>query len=307
MRAAPILAAERVFSLVSGCPGDRGRLRWLLMLQAYIDGSGNGRPDSLVLAGYVASAEVWRDFSTEWKAHVDLAGLRRFKMSEMTGRPEIAASFFRIIENHNLTAAVSITVDTAGLRKVVREIVPAADIEAEHLDNPYFIALRAIIEGLAALQDQVGISEPVDFIFDDQSEKAYIAEIWDFLRAAAHRDIKSKIGASPIFRDDVDFMPLQAADLYAYWVRKWHLEGRGDRLNVPFPWKVRRKFNIVNLEITEGHLRKSFSDASMTALHTSRKLATFKDKSQAVRWLENRYEGIRMTLPDPSSPLNWGG
>jgi hypothetical protein len=94
-------------------------------------------------------------------------------------------------------------------------------------------------------------------------------------------------------------MPLQAADLYAHWVRKWHQAGR--RGQVSFPWQIKRKMNILNLEITEEHLRKSYSTAAQTVAHTSRVVAGFQDKSQVLQWLEKRYEGIKMTLPDPSS------
>lgn len=46
----PEQAAAQLRALVSGFPGDRGRLRELLMLQAYVDASGKGDPRLLVIA-----------------------------------------------------------------------------------------------------------------------------------------------------------------------------------------------------------------------------------------------------------------
>ena len=37
------------------------------MLQAYVDGSGTGAKDTLVLAGYIATVEQWAAFSMDWE------------------------------------------------------------------------------------------------------------------------------------------------------------------------------------------------------------------------------------------------
>jgi hypothetical protein len=177
-------------------------------------------------------------------------------MREMTSRPELAAYFYRVIERNSVLAALSVTVDTAGLRKVVQEIVPASDIQAENLENPYFFAFRAMIQGLAALQDKIGISEPVDFIFDDQSEKVRILPIWNLVKDSMRADVRERIGSTPIFKEDHRFMPLQAADLYAWWVRKWHRDGRRNRLRVPFAWTEHRQIDVLHMELTEDTLRR---------------------------------------------------
>jgi hypothetical protein len=256
------------------------------MLQVCVDGSGTGDPRALILAGYVASPETWLEFSKDWKSHLDDLKLPRFKMNEMVNREEIAASFYRIIERHNVIAAISLTISTADLRKVVREIVPPSDIEAENLENPYYFAVKSIIGGLAALQTEIGIAEPVDFIFDDESEKGQLLSIWPLMKAAMPTDVIKMIGGTPTFRDDEQFMPLQAADLYAWWVRKWHLAGRRDRFSVSLPWSIKRKIDTLHMDLTESELRKSFTDAARSI-------------SQR-RWLQKQSEGTRMTLPDPS-------
>ena len=59
-------AVERIWALVCGFPGERATKRQLLMLKAYIDGSGTGAKDVFVMAGYIATVEQWTAFSTEW-------------------------------------------------------------------------------------------------------------------------------------------------------------------------------------------------------------------------------------------------
>jgi hypothetical protein len=67
----------------------------------------------------------------------------------------------------------------------------------------------------------MGIEEPIDFIFDNQNEKTAILNGWDLYRASAPERIHKLLGAMPRFEDDEQFLPLQAADMLAWWCRKW--------------------------------------------------------------------------------------
>src|SRR6185437_1310951 len=135
----------QVWGLVSGIPGQRAASRWMVMLQAFVDASGKGDPNVLVVAGYVAQADEWAKFSQAWKEKLDQAGMRRFKMNEMTRRPEIAGYFYRTIEEHDILAAISCVFDTRGLVRFVDEFTtPSA--ATHNLKNPYLYASRQIIE-----------------------------------------------------------------------------------------------------------------------------------------------------------------
>jgi hypothetical protein len=75
------------------------------------------------------------------------------------------------------------------------------------------------------------------------------------MKTAACDDLREMIGDMPIFRDDVKTLPLQAADLYAWWAFKWQREGvRNWVREQPFPWPKNR--NIARLGVYFG--RKSF-------------------------------------------------
>jgi hypothetical protein len=94
------------------------------MLQAYVDASGKGDPDLLIVAGYIATADVWGKFSEQWQEKLDHAHMPYFKMSEIGQSPaeiEKAGWFYRTIEEYNV-AAISCTVHVRELAKSVREI-----------------------------------------------------------------------------------------------------------------------------------------------------------------------------------------
>lgn len=268
------------------------------MLQAYIDESGAGDPNELILAGYVASAETWQKFSQQWKSRLDEAHLSRFKMSEMSRQMEFAGWFYKLIDENDILAAVSVVVDTAGLIKVVREIVPPASIEAERLENPYFWGFRAIVEGLTALRGKVGIYQPIDFIFDEKSEKTRILAIWDWLQIFMHPSIRGQIASTPIFRDDESFMPLQAADLYAWWVRKWHRERiRDDK----FPWPTNRQISRLRMWLGEPELRTMFKRTAERLPQLAQEMKRIDDPKAYLEGLKKCENGVPMSWPDPSS------
>jgi hypothetical protein len=151
-----------------------------MALSAYIDGSGTGDPKHLVLAGYIAAEDTWIEFSNEWKAQLDEAGLPYFKMHEQAARPEIAAWFYRIIEKYDVKAAVSCVIHTDELVRANRSIkYPPYIINTEQIENPYYFGFKAIIDVLAQNQQVLGIGvrdrlhQFLDFLFkkvvrDDQ-------------------------------------------------------------------------------------------------------------------------------------------
>lgn len=58
--------------------------------------------------------------------------------------------------------------------------------------------------------------------------------------------IRQRYGLAPIFRDDREFLPLQGADLWAWWVRKWYDEGAPSKMADPDfgIWKANRERHV---------------------------------------------------------------
>jgi hypothetical protein len=217
------------------------------VLQAYVDASGKGDPRFLVIAGFIATEETWEQFSKAWKARLDCAQMPYFKMNQMAHRPEIAGWFYRLIEEFEIKASVACVINTAELVEVEKSIIyPAYIRNPNSADNPYYWGFKYVVGILAQYQRKLNLLEPIDFIFDDDSEKTKIPRAWEFLKKSARGDISALMGDMPIYRDDVKTMPLQAADLYAWWAFKWQREGIVDWATTqPFPWPKRRSIQRI--------------------------------------------------------------
>jgi hypothetical protein len=247
-------AAEKIRAIVSGFPGDRGRLRELLMLQAYVDGAGTGDPKFLVLAGYIATSNVWAEFSTAWDRRLTDAHMPFFKMHKWANQPEIAGWFYHTLEEFDIKAAIARIVNTAELVEVEKSIIYPSNITNKNFAyNQYYFGFKYITRIVAERQNDLNLLEPIDFIFDDESEKVKIPAAWDALKRMAPKKISDMMG--PIFRNDVKTMPLQAADLYAWWILKWVREKVENwSVDLPFPWE--KKKDIQSLTAYFG--RRSF-------------------------------------------------
>ena len=122
------------------------------------------------------------------------------------------------------------------LTKIVKETPrPPNVFEIDKLDNAYYPAFNGLLVELPAYQESMGISEPIDFIFDDQSEKVHLWNAWNMVKIKVDPTTRRLLGAEPQFKNDEDALPLQAGDLLAWWVRRWELEGCFDAPDEAYP------------------------------------------------------------------------
>lgn len=237
------------------------------MLQAHIDESQEG--DVFVMAGYVATSEAWTHFSYEWRKILDTPAtshfrkIDHFKMAEMRSASDLEKSgwFYRVIEDHVL-AAVSSVIRISELRNALKGIPWGPDLlNVDKLENPYFFSFRAITDVLMQSQERMGLNEPIDFIFDEGVPKKPCIEGWDLLRKNWPERRTRLMGNSPSFKDDKIVLPLQAADLWAGWVRKWNVDGNAPQSvdKLPFPWKVHRPDLLrLHMQFSEEEILKNF-------------------------------------------------
>jgi hypothetical protein len=222
-------------------------------LQAYIDDSYDG--DLFVLAGHVAPAESWSQFKRNWEFLLPTGTLNKynryhFKMVEMAQSEERMARFipfYRVIEFF-VPLSVSISLRPADLEIASGRLwVPGVGnpIEYEgfrHLKNKYIVAFFTLMDAFhrdrAKFKQQIPEESPVDFFFDEQAEKKLILSGWDtFLAADRRAESRHLYGNKPRFENDEEFLPLQAADLWAWWIREWVVDfyvRSGGRPTMPF-------------------------------------------------------------------------
>jgi hypothetical protein len=238
----------------------RARRRWAIV-QAYIDESGErSHAPVLVLAGFIAPYTQWEKFIPDWQRMLDMpCRIEYFKMNEAKCAPakpkgqfagwsrektdERVAIAYIAIEDH-AHFQLSCIVDLEPFYRIFDERV----LERRAI-NPFYLAFGRMITGFAHKQRALGLQEKVDFIFDERSkEKKQIRDAWDAYKESADPDIKPYIGSDPRFENDIEFLPLQAADLNAWWIRKMATE---KRQIYTFPWKPRRQIPGIQFHYDE--------------------------------------------------------
>lgn len=223
--------------------------------QAYLDDSGS-EPSSPIffLAGFIASESSWRAFEADWLAALNLEPkLDYFKMKEAfrlqdqfhrrrgwteAKRDERLMQLVEIIKAHALVRVCS-SIKNADFDRYVKSLdVP----ERKHsTDNPFWMLLMRVGLCVAIFGDQVGAKGVCNFICDEQlGAEEEMRAWWPTLAPLARRtaeermsksDLWERISPIPEFGNDKVRIPLQAADLYAWQLRKHH--ERNQNLLVP--------------------------------------------------------------------------
>jgi hypothetical protein len=243
-----------------------------LVLHAFIDDSWDSANNggTFVLAGYIAFPEAWAKFAKEWEEMLPHATLNsddhyHFKMSEMAKSPERLSrvpGFYRIIERHVL-ASISCVVNVIDLERAKnRVVVINAQIDWGWMNNNYKFGFRALVDVFhrdklgAEIAKVIPSDEQIDFIFDNQTEKKSILETWQEYIATRTPEQRAMYGASPRFEDDIESLQLQAADFWAWWVRKWSRDGQpystdGRKFE---HWEEQRSIPNIMISFTEDQI-----------------------------------------------------
>jgi hypothetical protein len=214
-----------------------------LNFQAFLDESAPKDASSgdveFVLAGHIATADAWEEFSEEWRELLPLGtrasnGNFHFKMAEMARTPESrdrVRHFYAVIEKYVLTS-ISVRVNLEYFARAHERLEMAGrfhnwpPIPQRLWKNPYFYAFRGLLDKFheSMFGGVVPMDEKVEFIFDDKSEKNPILKGWDSYILNRDESVREHYRSPPRFENDQEFLPLQAADLWAWQVRQWYEE-----------------------------------------------------------------------------------
>jgi hypothetical protein len=89
------------------------------------------------------------------------------------------------------------------------------------LQRPYLNLFYAVILKLAQWHHDDGVTLPVDYVFDNQGAIGAEAAIWyEHIKSWQKPEITAVMGSSPKFEDDKLVLPLQAADMLAWHMRR---------------------------------------------------------------------------------------
>ena len=283
---------DRVWAQVCGLRSSEAGERLFMVLQAYIDDSRESEDGIFVLAGYVASAEAWAAFSREWEAMLPRATLQedgkyRFKMSEMAQSPERMSrvpGFHYIINKYALLSMAAIVPVDELKRALARVYVSNYNVDWKvsinigfaEWNSPFYMAFRVLMDNFhkerlaeGPLKSLLG-DEPVDLYFDESSEKGAVLRVWDEYVSKREPEQKRLYGATPRFEDDEKFLPIQAADFRAWWIRKWAAEFGREGLNEKggtYPFKTAAKsLNNTIMWATEDNMVKVFMESAQQSM-----------------------------------------
>jgi hypothetical protein len=223
--------AEHIDGLVCGYSRKLRESRCLVVLQGFADDSGSGRGKGqgniFALAGFISPAADWKLFSDEWEEVCNCdPKTPDFHMAEayrIKGKYRWKDEDQR---DDKLTKLVSVLRHHAGYRvdsvlkrehyeQFVRGKLPPM------IDDPYFICFYNVVLSACHLLNKIQAVGTVDWIFDEQGKIGREAVEWYYwVREHAPPKVRARLGVTPTFRDDNEILPLKAADMFAWQIRR---------------------------------------------------------------------------------------
>ncbi len=216
----------QVLRLISGLPSTERRARVISVIQVAIDDSNRGQEDApaFILAGFMGRAENWARFADEWQKCLELhppikllkgrdaINLRKeFGGWDADDRDKRLLHFVEVIKRHAF-ASIRLAITKGDFERILKQQKGA-------LKKMYALPTVALVTRTIEFALDRKMRQTFEFIFDEnimspnQLRDMYNEAIEDLPYRAA-RVIKG-------FRHETDdnFYPIQAADLFASYVR----------------------------------------------------------------------------------------
>lgn|GEM_PF-2700315 len=205
------------------------------VMKAFIDDSGSGGDSPwYVLAGYVGTVDAWDSFETPWRKILDgPPKLAYFKASEAESlrddgpwegvskeeRDSRLNAFIEVI-GQLATRAFNVRLKQKDYDEVIKPYVPP------RWDNAYFFLFMGFLTATTSIEKYLGDGQPVEFIFDASSKKRIekpSLRLYD--QCIDLPELAGRIH-NIHYEDEKLFLPLQAADLLAWQIRRrFSIEG----------------------------------------------------------------------------------
>jgi hypothetical protein len=180
----------------------------------------------LFYAGYLHRADVWAEFSEawDWELH-QWPAIEHYKGSgdQFDGwdpnlRDAKIAQLAQVIHAFE-PYSFHFSLNRRLFEEAVKPVAPHG------FGRPHYQACFAVMAGVARQASEGGITTPIEFIFDQQDGVDDDVRFFfsDMIKALPP-EVRDLISAAPWFKSDTDkqFMPLQAADMLAWHVRREH-------------------------------------------------------------------------------------
>jgi hypothetical protein len=202
----------------------------MVVLQGFVDESDKAIDQKsgnvYLLARFVATAPLWEEFSVEWERicaqepktpdfHMRHAHrLKQYKWTEPQRDKRIGelVALIRGKANYRIDAVLA----KPNYERIVRGKIP------KEIDDPYFILFYNVILAMAEFMDLLGLSGKVRFVFDkyDPVMEGRCVDWYNWIKGHVASRVSRRLGGTPNFEDDKEVLPLKAADLFAWQIRR---------------------------------------------------------------------------------------
>jgi Protein of unknown function (DUF3800) len=199
--------------------------------QLFADESGNkGHSRHFVMAGLIAHSDAWKQFSNEWAECLKNAPtIKIFKMKEAASCSGQFYGFTEKDRDAKLKLLVGIinkyvSVCTFTVIDLEAHAETWAKTNQKPLNDPYFWPFQNTIMAACFSLWDAGVRNKFEAIFDEQYVSGLRAKAYYpiMVEIAKHRepDASSILPSEPTFKTDIEQLPIQAADLFAWCIRK---------------------------------------------------------------------------------------
>jgi hypothetical protein len=231
-------------------------------ITSFVDESGTGGDDRILLGGLAARSHRWFGFAADWRRLLKVANIPFSHLVDMENgkkqfegwNHEKAGRFFLstqpvILKHCDFGQTVAIDLD---LHKTQYCALLADKV---HKDSAYGLCARAMIEGMTVIaQNRFGPKIRLNFIFEDNEHYGDARRIFDDLKAHVPALAVNLGTITP--GQKIEFGGLQAADLIASLGRRF--EARTTFKTADMTATERRKFEdrcpIWHVPLSEDHL-----------------------------------------------------
>ncbi len=231
-------------------------------LQAFIDDSASDKGEQrLFMAGYLGRADMWERFSEAWIEELQLApaisylhmveanSLRgEFKGWTQEARDLKLLKLLRVIK-HFEPLSFQFTVNRDEYFRVLKPVSPRG------LGNPHFTCCFSVISGVARYVAEAEANAQIDFIFDEQDGvSADMALLFHEMKHGIPSSARKLICGAPAFKNDKVVVPLQAADMLAWHLRREHEVKKTENETLAMATNLRNPHGHLESHIDNSHL-----------------------------------------------------
>jgi len=239
------------------------------MFTAYFDCSQTGQQRGTVaVSGWLSTAERWIAFEEEWKQILDSFGVPYFHMKEFAhfrgaysdgwkDNEDKRRAFLRALLgaiSHHATAGFACLVEAKDYDAVDREYCVR-----EHFGSEYALCARVCVAKVRMWLQGHGLDITAEYVFDDGDLRGRLSHL---MQSDGYPPPIYKPSRDRVAKDGTPirgFLPLQAADLAAYELRKgW--DDFGEATTMAEVSRYRQSFRGVGAALNEGDWGRCSAD-----------------------------------------------